>query len=819
MLFHKLVCIRFLAFLVSFGFVANLTGWELPLEVEEYCGVDGPRPVTIGIPLLQGQAQDIKSLSLSLVGPDGKKMVLPSQFRELARWWRGDNSIRWVLADFPIDINSKEKKTVVLSNTPGKKPSSRLSATSDDNFITVVTGPAKFVINRKKFNFFEKVIVDINGDGKLSDDENLLATTVACGTVTEDAFGQKYPSSAGTRSVEILEAGAQRVCVRARGNHVAPEGKGYTPGLYTYDVFLNFYAENTDVYTDTVICNNYATSIGIPSMEDGSLFIKLAGGATDFVLLGQEPVQGKLAAGQTVCLYQDSNGADTWEICPGFGKMSGSGWSKIKDQLTSFRGYRVTRSSGSDQSEVIGQGDHARGTLQAWNQRGGVVVHVKNFWQQFPKAAEVSGDGTIRIGLWPREWKWPHMIQDGAAKGYEVIFHFYGAKGSPGKYANDGQMAQAKSFADRWDARVFARPPAEHRAATGALADLGPYTIPTKGVTKKPDTRTAAECSRMLTDDKLYGNAYGWRVFGERWRSNGGHGSLGARQPIDEDNYLWLWYGGGLFDWLKAGDNRSRHFRDVRRYRIDDVDALAFKNWAEFRQANISERDEWTRRPQPTSEEANKYQHGLPGYSSGWSYPNPEHYTLDLLYDRYLLFGDMRSFENMRIAAGFGAFFARDYAPKPGATLEQICPTVSRDRGWAWRTLERYWELTGDKRADELLREIIKAYEPLIGKTGLWFAAKEYQREWFAQVFSRAAAMTALHTNDPTALEICRALASDKESHSVQFATVIAVTYHLTGEEKYKNMIAKHLDGDSLLTLGGYFPACDHWLLTHPPRK
>jgi hypothetical protein len=269
------------------------------------------------------------------------------------------------------------------------------------------------------------------------------------------------------------------------------------------------------------------------------------------------------------------------------------------------------------------------------------------------------------------------------------------------------------------------------------------------------------------------------------------------------------------------------------------VDALAFKGWADFHVANVSERDEWTKRPQPDTEEAKKYQQGLPGYGSGWSFPNPEHYTLDLLNDRYLLFGDIRAFENMRVAAGFGAFFARDYAPKPGADVDKINPCISRDRGWAWRTLERYWELTGDKRADELLREVIKAYEPLIGKTGLWFPTKEYQREWFTKVFSRAAAMTALHTGDPKALDICKALAEGKEEWKVDkpgrangadyFCTLFAALYHLTGEAKYKDAVmTRTRNGARLLDVAEVdnyehaartYPATAHWLLNQPTKK
>jgi hypothetical protein len=353
--------------------------------------------------------------------------------------------------------------------------------------------------------------------------------------------------------------------------------------------------------------------------------------------------------------------------------------------------------------------------------------------------------------------------------------------------------------------------------ATGALSDLGPYTPPTRGLTKKPDTRTVANGPRMLTDDELYGNAYGWRIFGERWRSNGGSGTHGARQPINEDNYLYLWYVTGLPEWLAAGDARSRQFRDVRGYRIDDQDALSFKDWMEFREAHTSENRE---RPLPDNEETRKYQAGLPDYGSFWEFPNPEHCVLDLLYDRYLLFGDVRSIENMRVAAGFGGFFASCHAPAPNAELKEIGPKIGRDNGWSWRTLERYRELTGDKRAQELIKDTIKAYEPLIGKSPLWFAndRKAHASEWFTQIFSRAAAATALDTGDAKALDICKSLAEGKEKDGKQFSSLFAVLYHLTGEEKYREPLAEALKGDSLLSVGGYFTASDHWLLNQPPK-
>ena len=805
-LLHVLVAVR------AWALPANLPGetFRIKLTAKEECGVAGLRHITCGVPLLPGQASDPLRIRILEEDAKGEPVALPAQFRVLARWWRGDNSIRWVLVDFATPMRGGEEKLFYLSDAPLDPPQTALRVEQDGATITVTTGPARFVIARNQFTFIQKAILDANGDGRFTDDEDLLATTPDCGTAVEDTYGVKYPGSAGTRSVEVVERGPVRVCIRARGQHLAAPGCGYSRGMYGYDVFLHFYAGSAEVYADVILANNPARSIGSPTFEDASLVLRCADGVESVTLWGDKPYRSGLARGESLCLYQDSNGADTWESCQGYdADDQDDGWNFPKGITASFRGYRILKreraagSASESRESVVGSGDHARGLLEVVTPRGRVIIHTRHFWQQFPKAVEASADGSLRLGLFPREYRVPHFLEDTTAKGHEIVLHFGTRSRSPEPVTGGTATPEAEAFAACWDARVYLRPEMAHMAATGALADLGPFTPPMAGLTQRPDSRTCAEGPRMLTEDDLYGNSYGWQVFGERWRSQGGSGRQGARQPMNEDDYLRRWYLTGVREWLTAGDARSRHFRDVRGYRIDDQNPFGFTNWLEFRAANMSENR--LDRPQPTDEEYKKYTRGMWKRCGFWL-PNPEHNVLDLLYDRYLLFGDIRSLENMRIVAAHGGYFAA-YQP----------PVVTRDRGWGWRSLDRYWELTGDKDAERLMKEVIRNQAQLIGKEPLISGTPDNPNWWFTTIYSRAVAMSALHTGDPTVLALARSLAVGKEHKAESFSSLFAVLYHLTGESRYRDAVMrKHRD--EALSVGGYLYICDHWLLQQPPR-
>jgi len=784
--------------------------WRVPLTVADTAGDDRYREcVTFGVPFLPGQVKDVKTLRLL----DAQGDEVPAQFRPLVRWWRKDNSLRWVLLDFQVNLRGFQRTTFTLTDGRAAEYDSPLTVVETREAITVTTGTARFVINRKRFNLFDRVRIDVNGDGNYTEDEEAISPRDDVGSVVEDTYGLKYFSSEDTREVKVEEAGPVRVCVVAKGVHRARGGQGYSRGMYGYEIRMHFYANKNTVRLDPVITNTSAEPTGSPTFEDHSLIMRLnlepaASPNPDYEpkglklimyrMYGQAPQFGELREGQSVALYQDSNGSETWQVNPGVA-------SPVGKTLSQFRGYRIIR-KGRGGERVVANGDQARGLVSLGGNRFGVVILPHYFWQLFPKAIEVGYDGTVRIGVFPREYKAAHWLEDASAAGQELWLHFY-ARGlkapATSQYPRDDATKSEwwsltrdrpwpHFLADSLLPRLAALCTREHYAACGALADIGPY-LPV------PDDRGfPVESTERLyfTTQYLKGNAYGWQVFGCRWEEYAGH-SPWNYEPISSSNYLYKFINTQHPTWLEFGYRRDKHFRDVRAYKIDGTTLFGAKTWAEFSRRNVCE--EWCSRRGlwPKGEEVEKYAQGR-YRRAGWFLPNPAHDNLDELYDLYCLFGDNRALEGARNIAAVG-----------GAYVATRKISIHRATGWCFRSLLRYRDLTG---SDECLPYIERALDNFWQVAVKYRHARaiDYDNAWFYSVFGRTVVLAYEVTGDERMRDLAIGLARGWGKPGQN--SLNAFAYDQTGHDRH----IKGFDPQGRRSLSGYFPACDGYLWLKP---
>ncbi|MHC4917179.1 MAG: exo-rhamnogalacturonan lyase family protein, partial [Planctomycetota bacterium] len=749
-----------------------------------------------------------------------KRIFHPAQFRELARWWYRDNSVRWVLVDFRTTVRPFETRKFFLTDTGGEAAASPLEVKETPEQIVINTGRAEFVINRKNFNVFDRVRIDVNGDGAYTEDEECVSPDPANGSVVEDTFGTRYLSSAGTTDVRVEESGPVRVAVVARGVHRAPEGKGYSRGMYGFDVRMHFRADSSLVRFDANLNNSLPKPIGSPAFEDYSLRLKLNiaptinpnKGAEDrtsklamYAVYGMAPLVDDMKAGESIVIYQDSNGSETWKINPG---VEGKG----RPELSSFRGYRIYKKSG-DESKILAGGDHARGLTEFWGGKFGAVVIPKYFWQQFPKAIEVGHDGSLRVSMFPREYSAVHWLPDAGGAGQEFWIHFF-ARGQDRKKVRS-EFPRDNVSRSMWHGLLRDRPwphcigdsllqgplvalcPKEHYAACGALADAGPY-IPWKHSRGWPIAVTER---RYLMTDYLKGNSFGWQVFGCRWEEYKGH-SPWNYEPIGSTDYLYKFLNTQHPTWLEWGRRRGMHSRNLRACKIDGTDVWAFKTWGEFRKHNVCE--DYAKRTPPDDEELKKYSAGKYPRRE-WVLPNPAHMNLDECIDLHLLFGHMRALEVSRNAAAIGGA----YVGMPDGRYD-----IHRATGWCFRTLVRYKDITGDKSCDPYLATAMDNFWKVARKHRTTAGAISYKNTWFYNVYGRSVVIAYMVTGDERMRDLAIGLTQARNKKSAH-PTLNAFCWDQTGKEVYFSLNAEERRAKGAYW-GGYFPGCDDWMWQKP---
>jgi hypothetical protein len=328
-----------------------------------------------GVPLPIGAEKTTQGFRL--FGADGKPV--PAQFTVLNRW-PADKSIRWVLVQFPAELDAGATGKFTLrtgAKTAAPKPKYALDVKELKDRVVVDTGVLRFSVKKKNFALFDTV--EVLDAGKAAD----VAGPAACGSgaVLETAKGETYSTGADPDSKVTLEdVGPLRATVRAEGRH--KDGKG--GDLFGYQVRIYAVAGSRAVRVQYVFtCDRRKWPGEHVPLRRVSLSLKPAmtgavkrrvldpAGAREGALLATSPVSSK------------------------------------KPRVRHYQGPAVVSAEGA-------------GGL-------GASATVRWFWQLRPKSLEAAEDGKLSVNLIDaRKEDEPVHFYPGMAKTHDVLFRFSG---------------------------------------------------------------------------------------------------------------------------------------------------------------------------------------------------------------------------------------------------------------------------------------------------------------------------------------------------------------------------------------------------------
>ncbi len=519
----------------------------VPIRVRNWLDFDRvDEPVTSGIALPAGAASDEGEMRLL----DGSMSEVPAQFRVLARW--PDGSVRWVLADFQCSVGAGSEVTYYLEL--GRAPSgfdSPLRVEDRGDRLWVHTGPLSFGISRGGFPLLGPFYMDLDGDGS---PETLVSEGGDFEVTGID--GDRFLAGPGVEEVGVEEAGGLRLSVVVRGTHAGPTGR-----LLNYTLRINAYARKSYLriyYTEgnDLPCLNDGSGqpdclkLGSPNgirFEDLSLELNLtsAGGEPTFSIPveGGGTISGPLRGSALV--YQDSSGGREWDRWPG----------------VAFRGYEVVVDG-----RRLGGGSRAEGWADLSLRDFGLTVGERYFWENFPGAIELTGDGTVRLGLMPGHFSLPFEHRAGERKTHEIFLYFHGGPfdGSDAEVARAlSDPLQARGPADLYlrfglYERWFPADPSNPRLLDYELNNLaavagssGPYAA-------------------NLFDARERADFYGWMNFGDVpiLDEDGGTGQMNLQYDFEYGMLVQSLRLLGVDDqnsrrWWLLGEQAARHTADL----------------------------------------------------------------------------------------------------------------------------------------------------------------------------------------------------------------------------------------------------------------
>jgi hypothetical protein len=501
-------------------------------------------PLTCGIPLIKGEVCQIEELQLA----DGKGEVLPALFTPLA-WWH-DKSIKWVLADFQVDLATNEKKYLQLSqnessNAPTlSKPG--IQVEEKESCFCVDTGECQYEISKT---------------GLLSLGSATLAGTDVLAkplsTILTDENGKTWQPH--IESCEFERRNDLRLII----SFIGCFANGQEVHKLRFKSRCHFFSGKGTIRIDFTVWNPEAAvhKQGVWDLGDEhSIFFKDL--RIEIPVIGESPCQYALTpesamrpGGDDLLIYQDSSGGQNWQ--------SPVHVNRNEEIPVSFRGYEVY----SDK-KLLFRGDRATPIMALSTDQLSCTCTIPHFWQNFPKALSCR-ENTIGAQLFPDRFRDVYELQGGEQKTHTVYVHF-------GRQGQNEIQRIAPSIHHPLVAHVD--------AGQYCSAGIAPRPVPLWNV--RNDTaclqyqeyiNTAIQGDRSFFNRREIIDEYGWRNFGEMYADHEDVIHSDDKPFISHYNNQYDGIKGGLVQFMRTGDRKwyrlarelAWHVADIDIYRTD----------------------------------------------------------------------------------------------------------------------------------------------------------------------------------------------------------------------------------------------------------
>jgi len=644
-------------------------------------------PVTLGMPFPRGLLLEPDRLALI----DQQNDPLPLQVDVRDRW--SDRSIKWGLLDFRATVAARQTTEYRLQSAVDghRSQGPSIALTRAQDAWSIDTGMCRFSLNTHTLRLFDAVVSDGVVIGDASGSRIVLT----------DAVGDAYGPRIDNMTVEA--PGPLRLALRLHGELSAPE----RPPLARFIARLSFYAGSGVVELQFTIHNPRAAKhpgglwdLGDPGsilFKDLSLHTALRADRVAAMWATQPQEPFGFVERSALEIYQDSSGGLNWQST---NHVNAAG-----RVMHRFQGYRVRVGD-----MTVAAGKRAAPVILVYDPRDdrGIAGAVERFWQNFPKALEVNGNG-LTIGLFPRQYADVYELQGGEQKTHTLFLDFGRRPPHPTglRWVHD---------------RLLPRVQPEWYAESKAISYLTPQALDeNRDCLALVDLAIAGPESFFERRERI--DEYGWRHFGDLYADHEAVGHQGVFPLISHYNNQYDAIYGMLIQYLRSGDVRWFHLmRDLARHVIDiDIyhtqeDRPAYNGGLFWHTDHYTDAATATHR---TYSRANRETRGGDRYGGG---PSNEHnYTTGLLH-YYFITGDPTAREAVCSLADWViqmdkgsrsllSMFDRRPTGMASATVSRDYQGPGRGAGNSINALIDAYLLTRDGRyltkAEELIRRCI----------------------------------------------------------------------------------------------------------------